>query len=118
MPSLSITPGRKFSITTSACAASCLTMAIASGFCEVERQAALVAVDRLQRRREAALGPFAAQRRAAHVLALAPLHLDDVGTQQRELVARIGAGQHLREVENLHAFERSGQMGPPDAPLL
>src|SRR5258708_4371867 len=32
MPSLSITPGRKFSITTSACAASCLTMVIASGF--------------------------------------------------------------------------------------
>src|SRR5437588_344551 len=57
----------------------------------------------------ARVGPFAAQRRAAHVLALAALHLDDVGPEQRKLVARIGAGQHLREVENLHAFERSGQ---------
>ena len=84
-------------------------MAIASGFEQIERQAALVAVDRLPARREAALGPFAAQRRAAHVLAFTPLHLDDVGAEQRELVARIGASQHLREVENLHAFERSGQ---------
>ena len=57
-----------------------------------------------------ALGPFAAQRRAAHVLAFATLHLDHIGPEQRELVARIGASQHLREVENLHAFERSGQM--------
>src|SRR5437899_1468187 len=32
-----------------------------------------------------------------------------VGPGQRERVARIGASQHLREVENLHAFERSGQ---------
>src|SRR4029079_13958028 len=58
--------------------------------------------------REATIGPFAAQRRAAHVLAFPPLNLDDVGPEQRELVARIGASQHLREVENLHAFERSG----------
>ena len=32
MPSLSITPGRKFSITTSALAASCFTTSIALGF--------------------------------------------------------------------------------------
>src|SRR5439155_25490583 len=57
----------------------------------------------------AGLGAFGAQRPAAHVLAYGPLHLDDVGAEQRELVARIGASQHLREVENLHAFERSGQ---------
>jgi hypothetical protein len=77
---------------------------------QIERQAALVAVDGLPARREPTLGPFAAQRRAAHVFAFAPLHLDDVGAEQRELVARIRAGQHLREVEDLHAFERSGQM--------
>ena len=76
---------------------------------EVERQAALVAVDRLPARRETALRPFAAQRRATHILALAPLHLDDVSAEERELVARIGPRQHLREVENLYAFERSGQ---------
>src|SRR5207245_5887551 len=53
--------------------------------------------------------------RAAHILAAAPLHLDDVGAEQCELVARIGASQHLREVENLHAFERSGHLRrPPD----
>ena len=109
MPSLSITPARKFSITTSAFAASFLTIAIASGFVQVQRQAALVAVDRQPARRHPAVGPFAGQRRAAHVLTLAPFHLDDVGAQQCELVAGIGAGQHLREVENPDAFEWSGQ---------
>ena len=77
---------------------------------EIEGEATLVAVDGLPAGGKAALGPFAAQRRAAHVLAFATLHLDDVGAEQRELVACIGAGQHLREVENLHAFERSGHV--------
>src|SRR6185369_3448730 len=36
--------------------------------------------------------------------------LDHICAEQCELVARIGAGQYLREVENLHAFERSGQI--------
>src|SRR5262249_58311359 len=49
------------------------------GLGEIERQAALVAVDRLPSRREPALGPFAAQRRAPHVFAFAPFHLYDLG---------------------------------------
>jgi hypothetical protein len=53
------------------------------GLGQIEREAALVAVDRLPTRRKAALGPFAGERRAAHVLALAPFHLDDVGAEQR-----------------------------------
>src|SRR4029077_11745087 len=77
---------------------------------EIERQAALVAVDRLPAGRKPAIGPFAAQGRATHVLAAAPLDLDDVGPEQRELVARVGASQHLGEVENFHAFERSGHV--------
>jgi hypothetical protein len=75
---------------------------------EVERQTAFVAVDGLPARCEPAVGPFPTQGRSAHILALAPLDLDDVGSEQRQLIARIGTGQDLREVENLHAFERSG----------
>ena len=50
------------------------------------------------------------ERREGEDMRRTPLDLDDFGTQQRELVARIGASQHLREVENLHAFKRSGQI--------
>src|SRR4029077_18158091 len=77
---------------------------------EVERQAALVAVDRLPAGRKPASAPCAAYRRAGQAPPAAPLYLDDVGPKQRELVARIGASQHLREVENFYAFERSGHV--------
>src|SRR5216683_107005 len=110
MPSLSITPGRKFSITTSALAASCLTMVIASGFCRSSVRLRLLPLIACQ----PGARPRSAHSRlrggAAHVLAFAPLHLDDVGAEQRELVACVGACQHLREVKNLHAFERSGHV--------
>jgi hypothetical protein len=75
---------------------------------QVQRQAALAAVDRLPSRRKPALGPLLVERGAAHVLALAPLHLDDIGAEQAQLVAGVRPGEHLREVENSHAFERSG----------
>src|ERR1700758_4727428 len=108
MPSLSITPGRKFSITTSAWAASFLTISIASGFDRSSVRLRLLPLMACQ----PGASPRSAHSRlsgvAAHVLPLAPPHLDHVGAQQSELVARIGAGQYLREVENLHALERSG----------
>src|SRR5450759_3908470 len=94
-------------MTTSACAANCLTLVMASGFCRSSVRLRLLP---LPARGEAAISPFAAERGAAHVLAFAPLHFDDVGAEQRELVARIGASQHLCEVKNLHAFERSGHL--------
>jgi len=85
-------------------------MAIASGLERLSVRLPLVAVDGLPARGKPAIGPFAAQGGAAHVLALAPLHLDDVGAEQCELIARIGAGQHLREVEDFYSFERSGHV--------
>src|SRR3981189_949828 len=103
MPSLSMTPGRKFSITTFAHAASCWTILIASGFCRSSVRLRLLPLIACQ----PGARPRSAHSRlkggAPHVLAFAPFHLDDIGAEQRELIARIGAGQHLREVKNLHA---------------
>ena len=78
------------------------------GLLQVERQAALVAVDRQPRRRHAAVGPFTGQRRTAHILALAAFDLDHIGAEQGELVAAIRAGEHLREVEDADVGERAG----------
>ena len=74
---------------------------------QIQGQAALVAVDRQPGRRHPAVRPLARQRRAAHVLALAAFHLDDLGAEQGKLVGTEGAGEDLGEVENLHAGERT-----------
>src|SRR5512141_1456444 len=114
MPSLSITPGRKFSITTSTSAASCLTIVIASGSERSSVRLRLLPLIACQ----PGARPRSAHSRLKGVRRMSspsPLQLEDVGAEQRELVARIGAGQNLREVENLHAFERSGHCEcPPD----
>ncbi len=78
---------------------------------QIQRQAALVAVDRQPGRRHAAVCPLARQRRAAHVLALAALHLDDVGAEQGELEAAERSGKDLGEIEDACAGKRAGGAG-------
>ena len=102
-----MTPGRKFSHTTSALAARRLTISIASGFAQVERDAALVAVH--AERKDGAIfrsAHFSVGERAARLVALVRLDLDDVGAEQRELVGAVGAGEVAGEVEDADAGER------------
>jgi hypothetical protein len=78
------------------------------GLREVERHAALVRVDRHPRGAEAALGPLARDRREAHAVAGARLDLDHVRALHRELPGRIGAREHVGEVDHAHAGEGAG----------
>jgi hypothetical protein len=71
---------------------------------EVERDAALVAVDHLEGRRGAADEGRAP---AARVVALRPLDLDDIGAEGGEHLAGEGAGEVLRDLDDLDAGERA-----------
>ena len=57
---------------------------------------------------EVARGPLLVGRAAAHVVAARPLDLDDVGAEQRQLVAAERAREHLREIEDADAGEGLG----------
>ena len=106
MPSLSITPGRKFSITTSTFGTMPLDHLDRLGLLEVHGDRALAAVDRDPGRGEPALLPVVGAVAEAHVVAFARFDLDDVGAEQRELVGGVGPREDTREVEDLHAGER------------
>ena len=100
-----MTPGRKFSITTSALAASRCTISIDFGLVRSSARKRLLAlmpmnpVDRLRADQSLLGGP------AAHVVPAGALDLDDVGAEQRQLVAAEGPGEHLREIEDADAGE-------------
>ena len=85
-----------------------------SGFLQVERDRALVAVGVLVVR-----AVLAAERVvAAHVLG--HLHLDHVGAPVGELAARRGAGAHLGEIDDAKACEGGGggEVGHRRGPLV
>ena len=106
MPSLSITPGRKFSITTSIFGTMRLMTSIALGCLRsmvIERLPALTATQGAARPRfSQAFGAVA----EAHVVAFARFDLDDVGAEQRELIGGVRPREDTREVEDLHAGKR------------
>ena len=78
----------------------------ALGTLEIEREAALVAVQHQERRRDAVDARLAI---AARVVAARQfLDLDHVGAEVGEQRAAGGAGHDLRELEHAHAGERSG----------
>ena len=101
-------PTLKFSITMSARAHSSSASARPSGCDEVERAAALAAVDRQ------VVGGLAAREGRAPgarlVAALGPLDLDDVRAEVGEHHRAVGAGEHAREVGH-RARRRAGGAG-------
>ncbi len=76
------------------------------GMLEVERDAALVAIQHHERRRDAVDARLAI---AARIVAAGKLlDLDDVGAHVGEHHAARGPGHDLRELEHAHAGKRSG----------
>ena len=106
MPSRSFTSGRKFSTTTSAFATMRLKAARALRRFQIERHAALVAMQVLE------VGAVA---RAARTLALLQmrrrLDLDDVGAPVGELAHAGRPRAHAREIENGEAGKGLGCPG-------
>src|SRR5207237_747424 len=76
------------------------------GLAQIERDAALVGIDREEGRRHLALGPFAVDEQVTRLVALVRLDLDHVGAEQRELIGAVRSRQIPREVEDTHAGER------------
>src|SRR5262249_13318193 len=73
---------------------------------EVERQAALVAVDGQEARRHLSRRPLLADELAARLVAVTRLDLHDIGAEQRELERPVGAGEIACEIEDADAGER------------
>ena len=92
-------PGRKFSSTTSASAASRRTSSQPAGSREVDGDRALAGVLLAE---VGALGPLA---ELPGDVALGRLDLDDVGAEVGEHAAGERAGEDTAEVEDLHAVE-------------
>ena len=111
MPSRFFTSGRKFSTTTSAFLTMRLSAASPSGRLQIERHAALVAMQVLK------VGPFA---RAAHLI-FQPgrrLDLDDVGAPIGELAHAGRPRADAGEIENRKSCERFRSAGKGHCWLL
>ena len=120
-PSRAITPGRKFSQTTSATRQRSWKTSRPSGRLEVERHAPLVAVDR-QEVRAVALRPEERRPHDAHGVAAARLlDLDHLGPEVGEQHRAVGPREHAGEVEHADPVEEPHRVhravtGSPDRP--
>src|SRR5262252_5862880 len=76
----------------------------------IDRDRTLAAVEH---REVQAVGPFdVAQLSARDVADAGPLHLDHVGAHIGQELRACGAGLHMREIENAHAFKRPSHLTP------
>src|SRR6516164_8587555 len=76
----------------------------------IDRDRTLAAVEH---REVQAVGPFdVAQLSARDVADAGPLHLDHVGAHIGQELRACGAGLHMRQIENAHAFKRPSHLTP------
>ncbi len=105
-----MTPGVKFSTTTSAVLTNACTMARASGAFRFSVRLRLPMIARQERRRHA--GIVATRHQPPRLIAGAGLFdLDDIGAELRELLRRERSGEYLGEIDDSNAVERARQKG-------
>ena len=103
-----MTPGRKFSTTTSASFARRRKISLPSGALGVEGDRLLVAVLGEEARAHEPLVELRHDAELARQVAvLGVLDLDHLGAQQREVQRGERPGQHVGEVQDLDAFENA-----------